>query len=1084
MTTIVTRSGKGSPLTNTELDANFNNLNAEVTPARATTRPSLLLDFAQTKQLDPRITFSRASTASYYDGKSVVKAEENLAAYSQELSNAFWSVGANVTLNAAVAPDGTSTANKVAETNSTGAAFLVYRSFTGDSKTYTVSAYMKAAESNYGGLRIDTGINEVVMFDLAAGVICGGYNSAYAPTITAVGNGWYRCTATRTVTTGTWYYCFCVGQNATTSVYNGNGTRGIYIWGAQLEQRSYATAYTPTTGSAITNYIPALQTAASGSARFDHDPVTGESKGLLIEESRTNLLQCSTDLGSIYWPKVRSTYFSNICIAPDGTLTAGKLVPDTSANTHIIQLQGNFASIVASTTYTFSVYVKPAERSFFSISFGADFGVFAADTPGVAFNLSGNGSIASISASGISATITPVNNGWYRITGTTTAVGSGYGIIRGKVLLDATTESFAGNSFAGLYIWGAQLEAGAFATSYIPTPLTYTGRASTATYKSADGTIRIAGNDVARYEPNAAGGSNLLLEAAASNLLVYTNAYTVSTDWTRETYVGSFADNYGISPDGLKNSFYANATNGFIYQTKTLTPGTTYTFSCYVKGSPQSGRGILLYSYYSGTAVAASTQDINASSWTRVSVTYTVPAGHGSFAIMLVGPPLGAFNSGEFWGPQLEVGSVATSYIPSTETHTGRSSTATYYDSTGTIRTAASGQPRYTYNPSLLTAAPKLLLEAQATNKAWNSESLDAGTWTTYNTTVSANSTTAPDGNSTADKIAESTTNGPHMIYAQGTVSANGAVATISGYVKAAERSQVQIYIDSSQASANVSSGVLDLSTGSFVGGGASGAGTFISQSATLCANGWWRISLTFSITGATAYYFHFQMGVAGSFSYAGTTGSGLYIWGVQLEEGYAATSYIPTGGANVTRAADTSTSAAGSRAADVYSSSQVTRAADTASMTGSNFSSWYNASEGTLFTQGSSSSQLAGAYRGYASILSDTSNGFGIYQAITAGTTAEIIVGGSQLGSFAAFPYTNNTLVSAALAYKTNDAGFAVNGVAATSDTTVPSLPQANQMYIGAHRLANNSLACGTIKRIAYYPRRLTNAELQGITS
>jgi len=79
-------------------------------------KPSLLLDFANTKKLDSRVTFARASEGRYYDGQTVAKAEENLLQYSQEFDNAYWTKSATtVTANATAAPDGTTTAEQIAE---------------------------------------------------------------------------------------------------------------------------------------------------------------------------------------------------------------------------------------------------------------------------------------------------------------------------------------------------------------------------------------------------------------------------------------------------------------------------------------------------------------------------------------------------------------------------------------------------------------------------------------------------------------------------------------------------------------------------------------------------------------------------------------------------------------------------------------------------------------------------------------------------------------------------------------------------------------------------------------------------------
>jgi hypothetical protein len=117
----------------------------DVAPTRHSIRPSLNLDFANSKVLDPRITFTRASNATYYDGYTSVKAEENLLEYSQEFGNADWlKLRATITSNLTTAPDGTTTADTLFEntdTNSHG----IYDSFTHISgKVYTHSIFVKA----------------------------------------------------------------------------------------------------------------------------------------------------------------------------------------------------------------------------------------------------------------------------------------------------------------------------------------------------------------------------------------------------------------------------------------------------------------------------------------------------------------------------------------------------------------------------------------------------------------------------------------------------------------------------------------------------------------------------------------------------------------------------------------------------------------------------------------------------------------------------------------------------------------------------------------------------------------------------
>jgi hypothetical protein len=156
--------------------------------------------------------------------------------------------------------------------------------------------------------------------------------------------------------------------------------------------------------------------------------------------------------------------------------------------------------------------------------------------------------------------------------------------------------------------------------------------------------------------------------------------------WTREGGFGTVTANFGIAPDGSRTSTRLQYSGGYFYRATTtspaitaLTPGTTVTFSCWVKGAAQSGRGIGLWSYAVGGIVAASNQAINRTSWTRVSVTYTVVSGATSFAIMLAGDPGNIFQGDiEVWRPQLEVQGFATPYILGT-----RSNTQSIVDLTG-----------------------------------------------------------------------------------------------------------------------------------------------------------------------------------------------------------------------------------------------------------------------------------------------------------------------------------------------------------------------------------------------------------------
>ena len=299
--------------------------------------------------------------------------------------------------------------------------------------------------------------------------------------ISDAGGGWYRVSVAVTTSAAGTLSCRVNPNNADnvlTYAAGSTSTDEIFVWGAQLEQRSEITAYQVTTTQPITNYIPVLQSAADNVARFDHDPTTGESLGFLVEESRSNLVLQSEDFGTT-WTNTNSTEQTNVIVSPAGTLTGDKLIEDTTASVFHRIVSGLVSS--SSGTFTASVYIKAAERSFAFVGV-TDNATGAMErrinlSTGVidSTNVSAVGSWTSISASS-----TNVGNGWWRVSLTGTQ-GGGTNL---SVLVstgDASgNRTYTGNGYSGIYIFGAQLEAGAFPTSYIPTVASQVTRAADA----------------------------------------------------------------------------------------------------------------------------------------------------------------------------------------------------------------------------------------------------------------------------------------------------------------------------------------------------------------------------------------------------------------------------------------------------------------------------------------------------------------------------------------------------------------------------------------------------------------------------
>jgi hypothetical protein len=452
-------------------------------------RPSLLLDFSSSQQLDPRVTFSRSTTAPYYDGKTSVLAEQNLLLQSQAIATSPWLLNnATSANNTILAPDGTTTGGTLTASATTNI-HITSSPFTPLVNTpYTISSYLQKGTNNYGYLTISnfasSGAWVTAVFDLNLGTVSqtsAGVSGNYiSSSITQIGStSWYRCTITGSlsVVSASSNAIFIGLAPASTGntfgstggiSYSATGTESFYIWGGQIEQRSSVTAYNATTTTAITNYIPQLLTAPINAPRFDFNPVTGESLGLLIEQSSTNLLLYSQDFNNAYWVKANSTINNTANIAPDGTQTFNKLIESTSTSEHYIN-SSTYTAIAGA--YTLSIYAKASERS----SFFMDFKQTDATQGRIVFNLATQTATV-IYGTSTSYSIISEGNNVYKCTFTATLASNTNNIKLG--IYQGGGTSYTGDGFSGIYIWGGQLEALPFPTSYIATTSAQVTRAS------------------------------------------------------------------------------------------------------------------------------------------------------------------------------------------------------------------------------------------------------------------------------------------------------------------------------------------------------------------------------------------------------------------------------------------------------------------------------------------------------------------------------------------------------------------------------------------------------------------------------
>jgi hypothetical protein len=371
-----------------------------------------------------------------------------------------------------------------------------------------------------------------------------------------------------------------------------------------------------------------------------------------------------------------------------------------------------------------------------------------------------------------------------------------------------------------------------------------------------------------------------------------------------------------------------------------------------------------------------------------------------------------------------------------------RASVATYYNQLGVMQTAASGVPRFDHNPAT-DESLGLLIEEQRTNLLTYSAQFDNVAWTkSAGVTVTSNTTVAPDGTVSADTVTADSGLGIYQ-------TVNATVATNychSVFIKAGTATSIMLRDDTGAGRhivVNPTTGAITATSGTLLGSGSQAVG-----------NGWYRYWFAFAADTTSVRLFA-RPDSAG-------TAQTFIIWGEQTEVGTATTSatfptsYIPTVAA------------------------QATRAADVAIMTGTNFSSWYNQAEGAMYGEFT----LAGLpLTGTNSILrvddATSSNLITLRCGIVINSGADFYVtsGNTNHVDTAEFTVTPNVFRKYAYAYKTNDFAYVVPDQTPITDI-VGVVPTVTQFTFAAGAFN------GTLKKIAYYPARVTNTQLQALTS
>jgi hypothetical protein len=601
----------------------------------------LALDFMG-GTLDSRISFSRGSNATVVGSNGLIQyAPHNLLTYSEQFDNAAWVKGAAVTItaNAITAPDGTTTADKF---NYSALTNTPSQTTTSTTTTYTIATYVKPSNTSFCRLRVAAVGGSATVFNSYFNITTGVVSStgvatadfgSLLPSITSVGNGWYRISVTFTVLSALTSIAYGIIASQTSGGTSAAGDE-LYAWGAQLNEGALQPYYSTTV---------------------------------------KNLLGYSQNFENVAWTKIHSSIAASTVIGPFGFDGGQKLVENTVNASHSIN-EIAISSATVGSIYTFSVYIKAAERKYAYIGIG---GSAFSSVPYITVDLQtgvtaiGNGFPTSYSA-------IAVGNGWWRvqIAGQITTVGTVVPEIRTSVDGIWANRVYTGDGTSGIYIFGAQLSDSASLDTYSYNPVA--APTSTAYYGPRFD-----------YDPATLAPKGLLIEEQRTNLMLYSE--DLSTVWDLGT--GTVQSNTWTAPTGnlTGDIFTIGSTTGSPSQSTTITASATYTLSFFVN-KPLTTAAFLRLRF--GTAAGSISAFIDASTMSfgvvqagvvanyikqiqnniyQVSVRFTYGATDGGSRSLAISGVV-ANNSSvpdtgkniAIWGIQYELGAFPTSYIPTT----------------------------------------------------------------------------------------------------------------------------------------------------------------------------------------------------------------------------------------------------------------------------------------------------------------------------------------------------------------------------------------------------------------------------------